>query len=288
MSRQAQRWQRQLMRRPPDRLDTMSAPHAATRFRRARDRWHLRATMPGRRRMRLIAVIAAVLAAGMLLPAVALGDGDPASDVLLAQSVFYPYTPAVSSGLQAKLNAETAAAGRVHFPIKVALIASPFDLGAIPGLFGKPQQYADFLEVELSFSGKPPLLVVMRNGYGVQGLDPAAAAAASSLPKPSGASSDDLAQAAILAVPRLAAAAGHPIDTEQPIGGASAPSTTGGSSRLLSLALLAAAVASAAAAIIVARRGRVGIPPDRAGPERTVSGSRLRRRRARGPGRVPR
>jgi len=228
--------------------------------------------------MRLITALIAVVAAGMLLPAIALGDGDPASDVLLGQSVFYPYAPAVSNRLQAKLNAETAAASRVRFPIKVALIASPADLGAIPSLFDKAQQYADFLDMEISFSGKSPLLVVMPSGYGVQGLDPAATAAVSSLPKPSGASSDDLAQAAIVAVPKLAGAAGHPI------GSVSAPSTTGGSSRALSLALLAAAVVTAAAAIIVARRRRAGIPPDRTGSRQSLSGRRERRHRSRASG----
>jgi hypothetical protein len=229
--------------------------------------------------MRLITVVAAFVAAGMLLPAVTLGDGDPASDVLLGQSVFYPFTPAVSNGLQTKLNAETAAASRVRFPIKVALIASPVDLGAIPSLFDKAQEYADFLDLEISFSGKQPLLVVMPSGYGVQGLDPAATAAVSSLPKPSGASSEDLAQAAIVAVPRLVAAAGHPI-------GASAPSATGGSSRPLALALLAAAVVMATAATIVARRRRAAILLDRAGAGWAVSGPRVHRRRTRAPGGV--
>jgi hypothetical protein len=231
--------------------------------------------------MRMITAVAAVVAAGMLLSAVALGDGDPASDVLIGQSVFYPYAPAVSNGLRAKLNEETATASRVRFPIKVALIASPVDLGAIPSLFGKAQEYADFLEVELSADGKQPLLVVMPSGYGAHGLDSAATAAVSSSPKPSGASSDDLAQAAIVAVPRLAQAAGHPI------GGGSAPSATGGSSWPLSLALLAAAVVTAAAAIIVARRRRAGILLDRAEAGRALSGSR-ERRRSRIPGGVRR
>ena len=74
-------------------------------------------------------------------------------------------------GGQPTLNAETAAAKRAGFPIKVALIASPVDLGVIPDLFGKPQQYADFLDQEISFQGKQPLLVVMAAGYGVAGSD---------------------------------------------------------------------------------------------------------------------
>ena len=158
----------------------------------------------------MIASLASI--ATLTWPATALSDGDPASDVLLAQSVFYPYSPSVSAGLQNTLNAEAAQASRAHFPIKVALIDTPVDLGAIPTLFAKPQQYADFLDEEISFSGsKQRLLVVMPNGYGVQGLGPSATDTASTLVRPTGRTSDDLARAAIAAVPKLAAAAGHPI-----------------------------------------------------------------------------
>jgi hypothetical protein len=200
-------------------------------------------------------VLAAILLPAILLPAVAPADGDPASDVLLGQSVFYPFSPTVSTSLQAKLDAETAAASRAHFPIKVALIASSADLGAIPSLFGKAQQYANFLDREISSpDNSQPLLVVMRSGYGAEGLDLAAAIAAVRLAKPLGPSSDDLARAAILAIPKLAAAAGHPI------GAVRAGSTPGGGpSRLLSVALLAVAAVAASAAIIAVRRRRAGI-----------------------------
>ena len=163
-------------------------------------------------RSALARMLALTIVATMLVPAAALADGDPASDVLLGESVFYPYSPPVAIGLQKTLNAETAAASRAHFPIKVALIDTPVDLGAIPTLFGKPQQYADFLNQEISFFGtKQLLLVVMPNGYGVQGLDRSATDAAGTLKRPAGSASNDLAQAAIAAVPKLAAAAGHPI-----------------------------------------------------------------------------
>ena len=65
----------------------------------------------------------------------------------------HPFSQAVAADLQKTLNAETAAASRVHFPIKVALIDSPVDLGAIPSLFAKPQQYADYLDQEITFPG---------------------------------------------------------------------------------------------------------------------------------------
>ena len=160
----------------------------------------------------LTRMAAAAIVATTLMPAAALADGDPASDVLLGESVFYPYSPPVAAGLQKTLNAETAAARRAHFPIKVALIDTPADLGAIPTLFGKPQQYAAFLHQEIGLFGiKQLLLVVMPDGYGVRGLDGPATAAATTLKRPTGSASNALAQAAIAAVPKLAAASGHPI-----------------------------------------------------------------------------
>jgi hypothetical protein len=60
--------------------------------------------------MRGLVLAAALLTGVAIAPARALGDGDPASDVLLGENVFYPYTPPVSSALQKTLNAETAAA----------------------------------------------------------------------------------------------------------------------------------------------------------------------------------
>ncbi len=83
---------------------------------------------------RRLAALGAALAAGVLLtPAGALADGDPASDVLLGQNVFYPYkTPSVPASLMKSLNGATAAAAKAHFPIKVALISGPLDLGVVP------------------------------------------------------------------------------------------------------------------------------------------------------------
>src|SRR2546421_373508 len=161
-----------------------------------------------RRASRIALVIAALMA---LIAGGALANGDPASDVLLGENVFYPYSPPVSATVEKTLNAETAAASRNRFPIKVALIASPVDLGVIPDLFGKPQQYAEFLDQEISFQRRQPLLVVMSTGFGIQGLDGAATAAAPSLPKPASGATDELAKAAITAVAKLAAADGHPI-----------------------------------------------------------------------------
>lgn len=151
----------------------------------------------------LLAAAALVVVALLLVP-FALADGDPASDVLLGESVYFPFAPAVSGALQRTLNAETAAANRAGLPVKVALIDTPPDLGVLTSLFGRPQRYADFLDQEISLTRgvKLPLLVVMRTGFGVQGIGGGAKRVVASLRKPTGGQSDRLARAA------LAAAAG--------------------------------------------------------------------------------
>ncbi len=201
--------------------------------------------------IRLATMLATLLAAACLLPAAALADGDPASDVLLGENVFYPYQPPVSPALQKSLNAETAAAKRAGFPIKVALIASPVDLGVIPDLFGKPQKYADFLDQEISFQTKQPLLVVMYNGYGVRGVPAKSLSALAAVPKPSGKASNDLARAALTTVRKMADAAGHPLAGEH------SSSSGADSPTLLIVVLAAAAVLTALAlAVVTVRRRR--------------------------------
>jgi hypothetical protein len=207
---------------------------------------------------RLAAAIVAVLAALALVPVGALADGDPASDVLLGENVFYPYSPPVSGALQQSLNQATAAAKKAGFPIKVALIASPVDLGVIPDLFGKPQKYADFLVQEISFETKQQLLVVMPAGFGSAGLAGAATAEVAKLTPPAGKTSDDLARAALPAVSKLAAAAGHPIS-----GGSSGGGGAGSTVLLIALAVAALAVA----AVLLALRRR----PAAKGPDRAAS-----------------
>ena len=203
--------------------------------------------------MRLASLLIAVLLAAMLIPAVAAADGDPASDVLLGENVFYPYSPAVPRSVQSALNAATTAAKRAGLPIKVALIASPVDLGVIPNLFGRPQRYADFLDQEISFQGKQRLLVVMAAGYGVVGFDGPATIAARGLPHPDGRTSTDLARAALTAVAKLAAASGHELKGTPVAGGGG----SGGSSTTpIVIALAAAAILVAAALEVLRRRQR--------------------------------
>lgn len=202
--------------------------------------------------LRLATGLAAALVAVLLTCPAARSDGDPASDVLLGQNVFYPYAPPVSSRLQASLNAETAAAAQAHFPVKVALIGGPADLGVIPELFGKPQAYADFLGQELRLVLGPHtlLLVVMPDGFGMQGLRTVARAVAGTLPRPTGTQTNGLARAAIVAVRRLAAVAGHPLGRIQTAAGAG----SGGGASPLTLVGVSLASVAIAAGILLARR----------------------------------
>lgn len=208
--------------------------------------------------MRLIATASAVvlLAALALCPA-ALADADPASDVLLGEDVFYPYSPPVSPKLQATLDAVVAAAHRARFPIKVALIADPADLGAIPQLFDKPREYAAFLDQEITFAVKAPLLVVMPDGQATAGLGKAASA---SLPKPSARASNALAQAAVAAVRTLAAVSGHPLGRVLVTRSKSAPGSSGVA---LPMAILIGVCGALAAGIVAIRRRRGRVAPQR-------------------------
>jgi hypothetical protein len=190
-------------------------------------------------------------AAALMLPSLAGADGDPASDTLLGENVFYPYSPPVARAVELKLNAQTAAARRAGVPIKVALIAAPTDLGAIPSLFGHPEAYAKFLDQEISFRGVQPLLVVMAAGYGVQGVTGPAKLALTSLPKPAGSTSTDLARAAQTAVAKLMSASGHSVKSTGKSGG---DSGGGGSTGLLIVLVLAAIAVSTALIVLRMRR----------------------------------
>jgi cytochrome oxidase Cu insertion factor (SCO1/SenC/PrrC family)/thiol-disulfide isomerase/thioredoxin len=90
-------------------------------------------------------------------------------------------------------------------PIRVAIISHRSDLGAITGLWHRPQAYAHFLGYELSLAYKGELVVVMPNGFGFNwpGHSTAAARGLSSIAiRPGGAG---LAAAAQAATTRLAA-----------------------------------------------------------------------------------
>jgi hypothetical protein len=107
----------------------------------------------------------AVLAAALAAPA-ARADGDPASDFLLSQQVFYPYYSNTPKAGVAQLKQTVADANKRGYKLRVAVITSPYDLGSLSALWEKPKAYADFLALELAFVYPGRLLVVTPNGYG--------------------------------------------------------------------------------------------------------------------------
>jgi hypothetical protein len=161
-------------------------------------------------RLRSCTVLVVILFtfAGMASPT-AHADGDPASDVLLVQDVFLPFSSPVSRSLASILSSTVRRAHAARFPIKVALIESRIDLGADPELYGTPQRYASFLDIEISYNSQAKLLVVMPQGFGTSAAGPASALTGVHIDAAE--KTDCLARAAIEAVVALADRAGHPI-----------------------------------------------------------------------------
>ena len=140
---------------------------------------------------------------------------------------------------------------KAGFPIRVAVIRNPSDLGTAFSLYGKPQKYAAFLGLELSFVYRDRLLVVMPNGYGYAlnaDPDPKASAVLKKLPPPGRDATKEV-EAAIVAVEKLAAAQGHPVVA--PKGGSSA-----NRDRLTIAAAVTAGIALLAGIVLYRRRGR--------------------------------
>lgn len=154
-----------------------------------------------------------ILTAGVVLAGVAAADGDPASDVLVTGTLFLPSDAGASVREQGQLEGLLAEAAHAGYPLRVALIASPADLGSVTPLWRQPQNYAEFLGEELSLVFKGTVLTVMPNGFGLYRTGGpsrvAGPAVLSSLSAPG--SSGAEAAASLTAIQRLAAASGHPL-----------------------------------------------------------------------------
>jgi cytochrome oxidase Cu insertion factor (SCO1/SenC/PrrC family) len=114
----------------------------------------------------VIAALLAVLVTAGAFASIARADGDPASDVLVSQTVFLPSDAGVSAQQQAQLVRLLRASAHAGFPVRVAVISSGYDLGSVTALWRKPRAYARFLGIELSLVHRQPLLVVMPDGFG--------------------------------------------------------------------------------------------------------------------------
>ena len=201
------------------------------------------------RRWAVIAAAAICLCA----PTVAHANGDPASDYLLTQKAFLPFTTKLDQSAVKRLNTLLTDADKEGFRIRVAVILSPSDLGTAFSLFGKQQKYAQFLGLELAFVYRDRLLVVMPTGYGyaVKGDPrPQADAVLKKLPAPGRDPTKEV-EGAIVAVQRLAAASGHKLV---------APKSGDGSAARDRLVIAAAATAgiAAVAGLVLYRRRNGG------------------------------
>jgi hypothetical protein len=166
--------------------------------------------------VRLALIVAAALLALVPAPA-ARADGDPASDVLIMQDAYFPYAPPTDARFKTALTRVLTAARKAGYPVKVALIQTPRDLGAYPTLFNDANRYADLLARELpqnrhgrQLTGQR-ILVVMPGGFGGKDLGDQVDGPLSKTPIHASAQTNGLAVAAIGAVARLATANGHPV-----------------------------------------------------------------------------
>jgi len=178
-------------------------------------------------------------------------DGDPASDVLLSEDVFFPFDVKLPPASQTALTQTVLAAKKQGYPIRVALIPQQLDLGVVTPLWKKPQEYAQFLAQELAFVYRGRLLIVMPNGYGLYwcaggtagrcgGGRPLTAEkrVLAALPSPT-AAGKDVAAAGAVAVRKLAAADGVQLKVAPP---AKTSSGGGGSSTSDRLKIVAGAL----------------------------------------------
>ena len=186
----------------------------------------------------------------LLLAPAALADGDPASDVLVPPDIrVYMTNGAKDASLESRVQDTAQKVSDAGLPIKVAIIGNKTDLGAIPQLWAKPQVYARFLGAELRFVFKDTLLIVMPQGFGINGpySQPRALAALSGIDPREDTSPEGLTESADRALRALAAADGKRI------------SSGGGAGGGIPLSLIAAAVmvlAGASGAYLILRGGK--------------------------------
>ena len=122
---------------------------------------------------RSTAVAVAVLAVCVLVaaaawhPHAARADGDPASDVLLYQPIYFPYQPAPAA-VKRRLTGLVRSANSQGYQIGWRSCSRARDLGSVPELFAKPPAvYARFLSAELTSAWRHRVLVVFPTGYGL-------------------------------------------------------------------------------------------------------------------------
>jgi hypothetical protein len=206
--------------------------------------------------MRPAAAVLALLLAVAVAAGTARADGDPASDYLLSQQVFFPFSVKYPESRQQQLAGLVKDANDRGYKIRVALIANKSDLGAVTSLWGQPRTYAHFLGQELAFLYKGPLLIVMPAGLGFNhGKQPTAReyALLKRVAKPQGAGG--LIDTAEVAVQKLAAAHGVTVAPRAAPSGGRSYGTIGVVAGALAVILAAAAI------VLLLRRRRSDFSP---------------------------
>jgi cytochrome oxidase Cu insertion factor (SCO1/SenC/PrrC family) len=227
-----------------------------------------------RSRCAAVAALLAVVVAAGAFASIARADGDPASDVLVSQTVFLPSDARVSAQQQAQLVGLLQSSTQAGFPVRVAVISSDYDLGSVTALWRKPRAYARFLGIELSLVHRQPLLVVMPNGFGFNWPGHSTTSAYRLLSRiPIGSGDAGVLAATRAAVRTLAAANGSEIG---PANGsnissasratASAPGHRSGNDRVAIIAAALAALVVALAVGLVLRRRRRARPAAQSQP----------------------
>lgn len=218
------------------------------------------------------AVIAAVCAL-LCAPAVALAHGDAASHYLETTSLYAAFGNQPSEQAELRLIGLLDAAKQAHYPLKVAMLANESDVMDMPEMLGKPQAYADYVVAALKSVRVPvdaPVLVITPSGLGLAGPRPDGAL--QGIAAPTGATGDELAAVAMVAVRRLAEVSGHPLPANVPAAKVPVvpPTSTGNGSGyglggLVPIAVFAAIFGSALALyegrVRLARRKRGRITP---------------------------
>ena len=210
------------------------------------------------------------LAAGLVLAAGAAGagapparaDGDPASDVLATSAVFLSGDAGFTGAQARALSGAVARLGGEGLAVRVAVIASPADLGSVTQLWQMPAAYARFLGEELSLVYRGTLLVVMPDGTGLARVAPSGV-----VPEalPVGPAASGLAAATLAGLTALAGATGHRLSLTGL--GHPSPAAAGGASALGSIdpgsiiALVAGAALLAAAWLASLRARPLRSPP---------------------------
>jgi hypothetical protein len=210
-----------------------------------------------RRITAVILALAALMGVTAVFSSAAFADGDPASDVLAYDPIYFPTDSGISATDRAVLLALVKAVklpvrkgSSVHYPLKVAFVNSAADLGSITSLWQEPASYGVFLGKELSLEFHGTVLVVMPQGYGLyvnvplKDIPPGDLKAVDDLNAPG----SQLAAGANLVIRRLAADNGIPLPKRLAVAATTASSGSSSATPLIGFAIGLIAIAGAWAA----------------------------------------